>query len=90
MTTAGSGDVIADKNETTWIVAAVLMIVGITFVGIITGAIAQRFIATGDTVTEGDVETHERQDVTHEKLDAIAARLDRLEATLDGRARRGP
>jgi voltage-gated potassium channel len=81
MTTAGSGDVMANRSETE-AVGSVLMIVGLVFGAIITGAIAQRFIVTEHTVTQGNIETLAKQDATHAKLDAIAQRLDRLELAL--------
>ena len=72
MTTAGSGDVMATTSETK-AVASVPMIVGLALGAIITGAIAQRFIVTENTVTQGNIETLAKQDATHAKLDAIAA-----------------
>jgi voltage-gated potassium channel len=81
MTTAGSGDVVATTNETE-AVGSVLMFVGLAFGAIITGAIAQRFIVTEHTVTQGNLETLAKQDATHAKLDAIAQRLDRLELAM--------
>jgi hypothetical protein len=54
------------------VIAVVVILVGIGFVAVLTGAIAQRFIARVET-SEGDV---------HAKLDAIAARLERLEAPI--------
>lgn len=88
MTTSGSGRVNAIESSTQ-IVGSVLMVVGLAFAAILTGAIAQRFISTEDTVTEGDIETHEAQAITHAKLDALATRLDQLEAMIQdpGRAR---
>jgi voltage-gated potassium channel len=82
MTTAGSGSVEALRG-TTHTVAAALMIVGLAFTAILTGAIAQRFIVTEDTVTQGNRETLAKQVITHEKLDDIADRLSRLEAALN-------
>lgn len=81
MTTSGSGDVVATSPEAQ-AVGSILMVVGLAFAGVVTGAIAQRFIVTEETVTEGNRETIARQDVSHEKLDALAQRLDRLEALL--------
>jgi voltage-gated potassium channel len=81
MTTAGSGPIEAHTNTAEAVVAA-LMVVGLAFSAILTGAIAQRFIVTEDTVTEGNRETLANQAVTHEKLDDLAERLSRLEAAL--------
>jgi voltage-gated potassium channel len=81
MTTAGSGPIEAHTN-TTEAVAAGLMVVGLSFTAVLTGALAQRFIVTEDTVTEGNRETLANQIVTHDKLDDLAERLARLEAAL--------
>jgi voltage-gated potassium channel len=73
VTTVGYGD---PSPQTTMakVVAVVVMLVGIGFLAILTGAIAQRFIAPReDAITRGDRELHD-------KLDAVAERLDRLEA----------
>jgi voltage-gated potassium channel len=67
MTTAGSGDVVAG-NDTRQAVAATLMMVGLAFAAILTGAIAKRFIVTEDTVPEGNRETLARQAVTPREL----------------------
>jgi hypothetical protein len=55
------------------------MLVGIGLVAVLTGAIAQRFIAPA----EERVETSEAD--LHAMLDAIAARLERVEAGLGER-----
>jgi voltage-gated potassium channel len=81
MTTAGSGDVVA-HTKASEVVAAVLMVIGLSFAAILTGAIAQRFIGTEDTVTEGNRETLAEQSLMHRKLDDLAERLARLEAAL--------
>jgi voltage-gated potassium channel len=73
MTTVGYGDVTPD-TDTGRAIAVAVMLVGIGFVAVLTGAIAQRFIApTEDAVLMGERELADR-------LDAIAMRLDRLEA----------
>lgn len=82
MTTVGYGD-FAPKTQEGQLLAAVVMLVGIGFVAVVTGAIAQRFVVTEETVTAGNLETIELQATTHEKLDALAARLTQIERRLD-------
>jgi voltage-gated potassium channel len=73
MTTVGYGDV-TPKTDGGRAIAVVVMLVGIGFAAVLTGAIAQRFIAPVEEETlMGEHELRER-------LDAIAVRLDRLEA----------
>jgi voltage-gated potassium channel len=84
MTTVGYGDVAAETQEGK-LLSAVVMLVGIGFVAVVTGAIAQRFVVSEDTITEGNRETFRLQQVTHEKLDALSERLDALEQRLDQR-----
>jgi voltage-gated potassium channel len=79
MTTVGYGDVTPDTDAGRAIAVAV-MLVGIGFVAILTGAIAQRFIAP----TEEDVLMGE--DELRDRLDAIAARLERLEGSRQSQA----
>lgn len=79
MTTAGSGDVMATTGSVE-AVAAVLMLVGLAFAAVITGAIAQRFVVTEDTVTEGNLETLEALAAVTSQLDEVGQRLDRLDA----------
>jgi voltage-gated potassium channel len=81
MTTVGYGDV-TPKTSAGRIIAAVVMLVGIGFIAIVTGAIAQRFITTEATVTKGDETISQAQAVTHAKLDDLASRMDRLEQAL--------
>ena len=75
MTTVGYGDV-APATATGRVIAIVVMLVGIGFVAVLTGAIAQRFIAP----TEQRVEAGEAD--LGRKLDALGDRLERLEARL--------
>jgi voltage-gated potassium channel len=89
MTTVGYGDVTPHTTPGR-IIAAVVMLVGIGFVAVVTGAIAQRFIATEGTVTKGAELVSGEEAVTHAKLDDLAARLDRLEALLLARDEPGP
>jgi voltage-gated potassium channel len=62
MTTVGYGD-ISPKHATGKLVACTLMLVGIGFIAIITGAIAQRFLATHVADIEDAVESVEEEDV---------------------------
>jgi voltage-gated potassium channel len=81
MTTVGYGDV-TPKTSAGRIIAAAVMLVGIGFIAIVTGAIAQRFITTEPTVTKGDESISQAQAITHAKLDELASRMDRLEQLL--------
>ena len=83
MTTVGYGDV-TPHTTAGRIIAAAVMLVGIGFVAVVTGAIAQRFIATEGTVTKGAELVSDEEVITHAKLDDLASRLDRLEALLAG------
>jgi voltage-gated potassium channel len=78
MTTVGYGDVVPHTSVGR-VIAVVVMLVGIAFVAILTGAIAQRFIAPAEEeveVTETSVQA---------RLDDVAARLERIEGRLDDR-----
>jgi voltage-gated potassium channel len=79
MTTVGYGDV-TPATSTGKVVAVMVILVGIGFVAVLTGAIAQRFIAP----QEDAIESGERE--LHDKLDALAERLERLEAGLHRQA----
>jgi voltage-gated potassium channel len=79
MTTVGYGDVTPETDMGRAIAVAV-MLVGIGFVAILTGAIAQRFIAPAEeSLAMGEQELRDR-------LDRIAARLDQLETASRDRA----
>jgi voltage-gated potassium channel len=73
MTTVGYGDV-TPTTTTGKVVAIIVMLVGIGFVAVLTGAVAERFIAP----QEDAIQSGERE--LHDKLDALAERLDRMEA----------
>jgi voltage-gated potassium channel len=82
VTTVGYGDVTPETDEGR-IIAVTVMLVGIGFAAVLTGAIAQRFIAT-----------EKPEDMSHAELRArleeIAARLERLERTTSRREPPGP
>jgi voltage-gated potassium channel len=73
ITTVGYGDVTPQTDEGRMIAVAV-MLVGIGFAAVLTGAIAQRFIATEEPPDMDEAELRER-------LQDLAERLERLEAT---------
>jgi voltage-gated potassium channel len=68
MTTVGYGDVTPD-TRTGQVIAVEVMLVGIGFVAILTGAIAQRFIAP----SEQRIDSDERD--LHAKVDELGAQL---------------
>jgi voltage-gated potassium channel len=87
MTTVGYGDIVP-HTATAKVVACVVMIVGIGFFALITGAIAQRFLsAQAEQVHEGleGVETAETE--VMDELLAIGERLRTLESRLRDEAR---
>ena len=55
----------------------VVMLVGIGFVAIVTGAVAQR--------SPAEEQAHMSRDELENKLDLLAERLDRIEATVTSR-----
>jgi voltage-gated potassium channel len=67
---------VTPETDTGHAIAVAVMLVGIGFVAILTGAIAQRFIAP----QEDSLESRERD--LHAKLDELGARLERLEAAV--------
>jgi voltage-gated potassium channel len=81
MTTVGYGDVVPHTTAGR-IIASVVMLVGIGFVAVVTGAVAQRFIATEGTLIGQDELVSEPESITQAKLDDLASRLERLEALL--------
>lgn len=70
VTTVGYGDVVP-KSTLGRLVAAVVMLGGISFLAVITAAIASEFIESA------------RRRVDHAGTDALSAKLDRLGARLD-------
>jgi hypothetical protein len=85
MTTVGYGDIKPDTNMGR-VIAIVVMLVGIGFIAVLTGAVAQRFLAAqveevaaleaGIGETEADILSEVRE---------IQARLRNLEARLERR-----
>ena len=77
MTTVGYGDVTPD-TDSGQVIAVTVMIVGIGFAAVLTGAIAQRFVAEEEERIESDV--HD----LHAKVDELGTQLARIEAALAG------
>jgi voltage-gated potassium channel len=75
--TVGYGDIVPTTAGGRFIAAA-LMILGLFVVGLLTGAVAERF--TRNKPAEEDVV---------QRLDELASRLERIEANLGGRGNRG-
>ena len=80
MTTVGYGDISPETN-TGRVIAMAVMFVGIGFLAVLTGAVAERFLST--RVEEAAAETQEEvvEDVEEvvAELREIRARLERLE-----------
>lgn len=90
MTTAGSGSVVA-TTATAAAVGSILTIVGISFAAVITGAIAERFVASESTLVQDTAEDLRQDLLMHDKLDVLLQRLDRLEAAVaEGRSAQDP
>jgi voltage-gated potassium channel len=82
MTTVGYGD-LSPKSDTGKMLALVVMLVGIGFVAILTGAVAQRFVHRDIEAVEAEVRAVEdgELDVRAELRD-VMAQLARIEARL--------
>jgi voltage-gated potassium channel len=86
MTTVGYGDVYP-KTTAGRFIGIVVMLVGIGFIAILTGAVAQRFISTEIAEVVESAEEIEATDVeVLAELREVRLRLDRLEARLERRA----
>ena len=82
MTTVGYGDEFP-LTTVGRVLAIALMLVGIGFIAILTGAIAERFLAAEiEGVAEGVEETAATEGELLAELRAIRTRLDRLEGRL--------
>ena len=84
MTTVGYGDV-PPKTPAGRVIACILMVVGIGFFALITGAVAERFLATEVEQVEEEIESSEAEIL--EQIDALGRQLRTLEATVRRRAR---
>jgi voltage-gated potassium channel len=89
MTTVGYGDLSPTTNEGKAL-AGVVMVVGVGFVSILTGAVAERFLAP--EVEREAVEVEEELDATGvallRELQGVRAQLDRIEAAVRQARRR--
>ena len=86
MTTVGYGD-LSPTTTKGKMLAAVVILVGVGFVAILTGAVAERFLAS--EVEREAVEVEEELDATGEallrELQGVRARLDRMDASVRSR-----
>jgi Na+(H+)/acetate symporter ActP len=85
MTTVGYGG--APATEWGKVITIVLLLVGIGFVAIVTGAVAERFLTTEiEDVADATAEVGATAGEMLAELRAIRARLERLEVALQKRA----
>lgn len=80
MTTVGYGD-LSPKTDSGKILAVAVMLVGIGFVAVLTGAVAQRFIVANVEAVEEAVEREEFD--LRAELHEISERLARVQRQLD-------
>jgi voltage-gated potassium channel len=84
MTTVGYGDV-TPKTSLGRIIAGTLMLIGIGFFALVTGAIAQRFLSTEIEEAADGVEATEAEILA--QISALGSQLQRLESTVRNLAR---
>jgi voltage-gated potassium channel len=82
MTTVGYGDVLP-KTELGRVIASAVMVVGIGFIALITGAVAERFLRPAVAEIDEELEADEVE-IAFE-IAEVRTRLDRLEALLSRR-----
>lgn len=82
MTTVGYGDVLP-ITQLGRMIAAAVMVIGIGFIALLTGAVAERFLQPSVAEIEHEVEASE--DEISVELAELRARFDRLEALLSRR-----
>jgi voltage-gated potassium channel len=86
MTTVGYGDEFPVTTAGR-VLAMALMLVGISFIAILTGAIAERFLSVQIEETQEEIRDVEEMEVdVLAELREIAERLHALERRLEGRA----
>jgi voltage-gated potassium channel len=86
ITTVGYGD-IAPKTVPGKVIGMGVMLVGIGFIAVLTGAVAQRFLGSQIEEIEGEVHEVEATDAeVLAELREVRTRLDRLEVALQKRA----
>src|SRR6516165_3200557 len=81
VTTVGYGDV-TPKDPNGRIVAAFVMLEGISFLAIITAAITSAFVARAQAEREVKADERGLPEADERRLDAMQAQLDRIEALL--------
>jgi voltage-gated potassium channel len=87
MTTVGYGDV-SPHTDLGRVLAIAIMLIGIGFIAVLTGAVAERFLATEfEEVAEATHEVEATEGDVLAELREVRNRLDRLEARLAGRSR---
>jgi voltage-gated potassium channel len=84
MTTVGYGD-LAPKTVAGRLVAVTLMVIGVCFFALLTGAVAQRFLVVDVLEAETEIVTKERsgRDDVLRELRAVAVRLQELERLVE-------